>query len=186
MGTSPLEKNLRSNVVTRCPGQAASESWGKFNLTHNMLYCTGLTEWDESQYAVHTLQDSTSYKPSAVVLLLYRTVRTYAILWTFHFAVAYSLKGIKTGTKAGFWQALACEWLSALCKRDKQAVRLLTCRKSPICSISSLKCSIFLLMVKLGSVELYSWRLPLVKAGMINKVLHSEFQVTHSEIQRKA
>lgn len=40
-----------------------------------------------------------------------------------------------------------------------------TCRRSPICSISSLKCSIFLLMVKLGSVELYSWRLPLVKAA---------------------
>lgn len=44
-----------------------------------------------------------------------------------------------------------------------------TCRRSPICSISSLKCSIFLLMVKLGSVELYSWRVPLVKAEIINQ-----------------
>lgn len=40
------------------------------------------------------------------------------------------------------------------------------CRNSPICSISSLKCSIFLLIVKLGSVELISWWLPLVKADL--------------------
>lgn len=54
----------------------------------------------------------------------------------------------------------------------KQAVKrggggALTCRKSPICSISSLRCSIFLLMVKLGSVELYSWRLPLLNAILV-------------------
>lgn len=85
--------------------------------------------------------------------------------------------------KSRIWQALACQWLNALCKMHKQAVWLLTCRKSPICSISSLKCSIFLLMVKLGSVEVYSWRPPLVKAWRINEKHSTEFQVTHSEIQ---
>lgn len=75
--------------------------------------------------------------------------------------------------KSRIWQALACQWPNALCKTHKQAMWLLTCRKSPICSISSLKCSIFLLMVKLGSFEVYSWRLPLVKARRTNYKLSS-------------
>lgn len=52
---------------------------------------------------------------------------------------------------------------------------LLTCRKSRICSISSLRCSIFLLIVKLGSVELYSWRLLLREKAEIQIHFYSWF-----------
>ena len=66
-----------------------------------------------------------------------------------------------------------------------KAVRRLTCRNSPICSNSSLKCSIFLLIVKLGSVELYSWRLPRVKAENIWNGGCPEFQIKQWNGQTK-
>lgn len=94
--------------------------------------------------------------------------------------VTRSLTSINTITlESRTWQ-----WLSTLFKIQRQiySVRSLTCLKSPICSISSLKCSIFLLIVKLGSVELYSWRFPLVKAEIINQVHCSKTQITHRGI----
>lgn len=69
---------------------------------------------------------------------------------------------------------------------DVRAKNGLTCRKSPICSSSSLRCSIFLLIVKLGSVDVYSWRFPLLKAAGQERIRHQSGRRRRATIWKSA
>lgn len=102
----------------------------------NVLYCIDLPRWDES-----------------VIGLTHSMTKCGCDIGCLE--VTESINRYKQWNKSRIWQALAMSMTQCFVQNEK-AVRLLTCRKSPICSISSLKCSIFLLMVKLGSVEVYS------------------------------
>lgn len=138
-------------------------------------------------------QNETSQKSGTGLRSLCNVVRFLKILvgtlrgkkaspWTFSFhSVTWRSK--HWGEKNRVYLASLLDWVMSLQRiRHKKAVRHLTCRNNPICSSSSLRCSIFLLMVKLGSVELMSWRFPLVKAGFLKTESCVEFQRKHSKM----
>lgn len=146
------------------------------------LYITSSNNSDELLAAIHVC----SLSQQAVVILqklqFFWEVQSTGVvsLWsTVHFKISRQTPCHRQDPACtGIWSADKL-LLWAKCE-DINRKRFLTCRKSPICSISSLKCSIFLLMVKLGSVELYSWRLPLVNAEITDKsVLWNQNTIHH-------